>query len=70
MSPHPCRRGSRPRVAVVGEDGRELTVKQALLKIRDVASTKFSSGITNGLLIAYRRGILFEEDEQLFSRQL
>lgn len=53
-----------------GDDGGELTVKEALMKVRDIAGKKFSNGIVNGLLIAYRRNILFEEDEQLFSRQL
>lgn len=49
-----------------GEDGAELTAKEALIRARDLAGTKFSVEVVNSLLIAYRRGILFREDKQIF----
>ena len=52
------------------EDGGELTVKEALIKVRDLAGKKFSTTVVNGLLIAYRRAHLFQEDEALFSTGL
>jgi response regulator RpfG family c-di-GMP phosphodiesterase/pSer/pThr/pTyr-binding forkhead associated (FHA) protein len=51
-----------------GEDGGELSVKEALYKISDDADGKFEAPIINSLLIAYRRGILFEEDELIFQK--
>lgn len=49
-----------------GGSGDELTTKQALVKIRELAPKKFSAEVVDGLLIAYRRGILFQEDKTLF----
>ena len=51
-----------------GKEGQELSVKEALVQLREKTEGKFLPAIVNGLLIAYRRGILFKEDEHIFSR--
>ncbi len=49
---------------------RELSVKEALIQVRDLAGRKFSTKVVNGLLIAYRRNLLFQEDRQIFATEL
>ncbi|MEE8143108.1 MAG: HD domain-containing phosphohydrolase [Planctomycetota bacterium] len=51
-----------------GDEGQELSTKEALIRVRDLAEKKFSVPVINSLLIAYRRGMLFKEDTHLFTR--
>lgn len=52
----------------LGEDGRELSNREALDRIRGLAPTQFSETVVNGLLRAYRRGRLFQGDAPVFKR--
>jgi HD-GYP domain-containing protein (c-di-GMP phosphodiesterase class II) len=49
-----------------GAGGEELTVKDALIKLRDMADKQFSREVVNALLRAYRNGKLFNQDEEFF----
>jgi HD-GYP domain-containing protein (c-di-GMP phosphodiesterase class II)/pSer/pThr/pTyr-binding forkhead associated (FHA) protein len=46
--------------------GEEMTVKEALLKIKELADRQFDRETINALLIAYRNGKLFNQDEEFF----
>ncbi len=46
--------------------GEELSTKQALLKIRDGAGRKYDPEAVRAMLIAYRKGRLFNEAEEFF----
>lgn len=46
--------------------GEEMTTKQALLKIRDDAGKKYDAEVVKALLVAYRKGGLFNEDDAFF----
>jgi response regulator RpfG family c-di-GMP phosphodiesterase/pSer/pThr/pTyr-binding forkhead associated (FHA) protein len=46
--------------------GEEMTTKEALLKIKDMADRQFDRETVNALLIAYRNGKLFNADEEFF----
>jgi HD-GYP domain-containing protein (c-di-GMP phosphodiesterase class II) len=46
--------------------GEEMTVKGALLKLKDMADRQFDRETVNALLIAYRNGKLFNADEEFF----
>jgi response regulator RpfG family c-di-GMP phosphodiesterase len=43
-----------------------MSTKQALLQIRDGAGKKYDPEVVKAMLIAYRRGGLFNEDETFF----
>jgi HD-GYP domain-containing protein (c-di-GMP phosphodiesterase class II)/pSer/pThr/pTyr-binding forkhead associated (FHA) protein len=47
-------------------DGKELTLKEVLLRIRETADRTFDRQTVNALLIAYRNGKLFNHDEEFF----
>ncbi|MBN1443049.1 MAG: GAF domain-containing protein, partial [Planctomycetes bacterium] len=49
-----------------GPDGTELSIKEALLKIKDLADRQFDRQTVNALLIAYRNGKLFNQLEDFF----
>jgi putative methionine-R-sulfoxide reductase with GAF domain len=49
-----------------GPDGGELSVKEALLKVKETADKQFDRQTVNALLIAYRNGKLFNQDEEFF----
>jgi HD-GYP domain-containing protein (c-di-GMP phosphodiesterase class II) len=49
-----------------GPAGKELSVKEALLKVKDVADRLFDRGTVNALLIAYRNGKLFNQEAGFF----
>ncbi len=53
-----------------GDGGTELSTKEALVKIRELAPEQFSASVVNGLLIAYRQNRLFKQDRQLFRLDL
>jgi len=46
--------------------GEEMTAKEALLKIKEMADRQFDRESVNALLIAYRNGKLFNQDEEFF----
>jgi HD-GYP domain-containing protein (c-di-GMP phosphodiesterase class II) len=46
--------------------GEEMTVKDALVKLRDTADRQFDREILNALFRAYRNGKLFGEEEEFF----
>ncbi len=46
--------------------GEEMSTKQALLKIRDGAGTKYDPEVVKAMLIAYRKGGLFNEEDTFF----
>jgi HD-GYP domain-containing protein (c-di-GMP phosphodiesterase class II) len=46
--------------------GEELTVKDALLKLKDTADRQFDREVVNALLRAYRNGKLFNQEEEFF----
>jgi HD-GYP domain-containing protein (c-di-GMP phosphodiesterase class II) len=46
--------------------GEEMTTKEALLKLKDMADRQFDLETVNALLIAYRNGKLFNADEEFF----
>ena len=50
-----------------GPGGKELTVKEALLKAKDLADRQFDRATVNSLLIAYRNGTLFNEEAGFLS---
>lgn len=47
-------------------DGAELSVKETLLKIKETADKQFDRQTVNALLIAYRNGKLFNQEEEFF----
>lgn len=49
-----------------GPGGAELSVKEALLKIKELADRQFDRQVVNALLIAYRNGKLFNQQEEFF----
>ena len=49
-----------------GPDGAELSVKETLLKIKEMADRQFERRTVNALLIAYRSGKLFNQSEEFF----
>ncbi len=49
-----------------GPGGKELPVKEALLKVKDCADRLFDRATVNALLIAYRNGKLFNQEEGFF----
>ncbi|MEM7232071.1 MAG: HD domain-containing phosphohydrolase [Planctomycetota bacterium] len=49
-----------------GVDGNELSIKEALLRIRDMADKQHDRQTVNALLIAYRNGSLFSQNEEFF----
>ncbi|MGQ9591274.1 MAG: HD domain-containing phosphohydrolase [Planctomycetota bacterium] len=50
--------------------GELLTVKDALLKLKELADKKFDRKVVNALLLAYRNGKLFNEAEEFFELPL
>ena len=48
------------------EDGDEASLKETLLKLREAAGRQFDRESVNALLIAYRNGRLFNQDEEFF----
>ncbi len=50
----------------VREGSSELSIKDALLEIRDGAGTKYDPEVIRAMLIAYRKGRLFNPQEQFF----
>lgn len=46
--------------------GKETSTKEALLQIRDGAGRKYDPEVVSAMLIAYRKGGLFNEDEEFF----
>jgi len=50
--------------------GEEMTIKDALLKIREMADRQFDRETVNALLRAYRNGKLFDQDEEFFEAPL
>ncbi len=53
-----------------GPDGKELPVKEALLKVKDSADRHFDRATVNALLIAYRNGRLFNQQAGFFETPL
>jgi HD-GYP domain-containing protein (c-di-GMP phosphodiesterase class II) len=49
-----------------GTNGKEMSVKEALLKVKDTADVLFDRGTVNALLIAYRNGRLFNQEAGFF----
>jgi HD-GYP domain-containing protein (c-di-GMP phosphodiesterase class II) len=49
-----------------GANGKEMSVKEALLKVKDSADRLFDRSTVNALLIAYRNGILFNQEAGFF----
>ncbi|MCZ6796058.1 MAG: FHA domain-containing protein [Planctomycetota bacterium] len=49
-----------------GPDGSELSVKETLLKVKELADRQFDRQVVNALLIAYRSGKLFNQSEEFF----
>jgi len=47
-------------------DGKELSLKDVLLKVREMADRQFDRQTVNALLIAYRTGKLFNNEEGFF----
>ena len=45
---------------------REMSTKEAIVHALELTDKKFSAKVVNGLLIAYRRNHLFQEEESLF----
>ncbi len=50
--------------------GEEMTIKDALLKIREMADRAFDRDTVNALLRAYRNGNLFDQEEEFFEAPL
>lgn len=50
--------------------GEEMTIKDALLKIREMADRQFDRETVNALLRAYRNGKLFDQEEEFFETPL
>ncbi len=50
--------------------GKELSVKEALLKVKDSADRAFDRATVNALLIAYRNGKLFNQEAGFFETPL
>jgi response regulator RpfG family c-di-GMP phosphodiesterase/pSer/pThr/pTyr-binding forkhead associated (FHA) protein len=48
----------------------EMTIKDALLKVRDLADKQFNKETINALLRAYRSGKLFDQEEEFFEADL
>jgi HD-GYP domain-containing protein (c-di-GMP phosphodiesterase class II) len=53
-----------------GDGGKELSVKEALLRAKDSADRLFDRPTVNGLLIAYRNGTLFNQEAGFFETPL
>ena len=53
-----------------GPAGKELSVKEALLKVKDSADVLFDRATVNALLIAYRNGKLFNQEAGFFETPL
>ncbi len=49
-----------------GDSGKQLSLKQAVIQIRDLAGKKFPIEVVNSLLISYRKGDIFDETKNLF----
>jgi HD-GYP domain-containing protein (c-di-GMP phosphodiesterase class II) len=49
-----------------GPDGKELSIKEAFLKTKEMADKQFDRQTVNALLIAYRNGKLFNQEEEFF----
>lgn len=49
-----------------GPEGEELTVKETLLKLKEMADRQYDRQTINALLIAYRNGSLFNQEEEFF----
>lgn len=53
-----------------GPNGKELSVKEALLRVKDSADRLFDRATVNALLIAYRNGTLFNQEAGFFETPL
>ncbi len=51
----------------VASAGEEISTKQALLQIRDGAGKRYDPEVVKAMLIAYRKGGLFNEEETFFN---
>jgi pSer/pThr/pTyr-binding forkhead associated (FHA) protein len=49
-----------------GPEGADLSLKETLLKLKEMADRQFDREIVNALLIAYRNGKLFNQEEEFF----
>lgn len=47
-------------------EGKELTLKEVLLRVKEMADRQFDRQTVNALLIAYRNGKLFNQEEAFF----
>jgi response regulator RpfG family c-di-GMP phosphodiesterase len=48
------------------EEGGEMTIKDALLKLKDTADRQFDKETLNALFKAYRNARLFNQEEEFF----
>ena len=53
-----------------GTGGKELALKEALLKVKDCADRLFDRATVNSLLIAHRNGTLFKQEAAFFETPL
>ena len=49
-----------------GPDGQDLSIKDSLLKVKEMADHQFDRQTVNAMLIAYRNGKLFLQDDDFF----